>query len=121
MAADEAGPPEDGQSLGASISNAVVKLLAESTGRGPTKARTTIDRDVVLVLVANALTKGERFLADNGGEDQVLEMRAAFQSAMANECREAVEQITGRKVIAFMSANHVDPDMGAEIFVLEPA
>jgi hypothetical protein len=25
-----------------------------------------------------------------------------------------------RKVIAFMSENHVDPDMAAEVFVLEP-
>ena len=121
MAAGEAGPSENGQSQGASISNAIVKLLAESTGRGPTKARTTIDRDLVVVLVANALSKGERFLADNGGEDQVLEMRAAFQSAMADDAREAIERITGRKVIAFMSANHLDPDVAAEVFVLEPA
>ena len=119
MAADEADH-SDGQSLGASISNAIVRLLAESTGRGPTKARTTIDRDLVVVMLANALTKGERYLVDNGDEQRVLEMRAAFQSAMANECRAAVEDLTGRKVVAFMSANHVEPDMAAEIFVLEP-
>jgi uncharacterized protein YbcI len=27
----------------------------------------------------------------------------------------------GRKVVAFMSQVHFDPDMAAEIFVLEPA
>jgi len=40
---------------------------------------------------------------------------------MTEECSEAVEEITGRKVIAFMSANHVEPDLAAEIFILEPA
>jgi hypothetical protein len=29
-------------------------------------------------------------------------------------------EATGRKVIAFMSDNHIDPDYGAEVFVLEP-
>jgi hypothetical protein len=31
-----------------------------------------------------------------------------------------VEALTGRKVIAFMSDNHVEPDMAVEIFVVEP-
>jgi hypothetical protein len=51
---------------------------------------------------------------DNGDEERVLQMRAAFQSPMATECRAAVEDLTGRKVIAFMSANHVEPDMAAD-------
>jgi uncharacterized protein YbcI len=111
----------DGQSPSAAISNAIVRLLAESTGRGPTQARTTIDRDLVVVLLANTLTKGERYLADHERAEQVLEMRRAYQEAMSAECSVAVENITGRKVVAFMSANHIDPDLAAEIFVLEPA
>ena len=121
MPPEQSGRPPDGQSPSAAISNAIVRLLAESTGRGPTQARTTIDRDLVVVLVANALTKGERYLANSGREQQVLGMRRAYQEAMEDECSVAVEKITGRKVIAFMSANHVDPDLAAEIFVLEPA
>ena len=31
-----------------------------------------------------------------------------------------IEELTGRKVAAFMSANHIDPDLAAEVFVLEP-
>jgi uncharacterized protein YbcI len=121
VSSDPSGHPPDGQSATAAISNAIVRLLAESTGRGPTQARTTIDRDLVVVLLANALTKGERYLANNGRTQQVLDMRRAYQDAMTDECSVAVEQITGRKVVAFMSANHVDPDLAAEIFVLEPA
>jgi hypothetical protein len=31
-----------------------------------------------------------------------------------------VETITGRRVLAFMSNNHIDPNLAAELFVLEP-
>jgi uncharacterized protein YbcI len=120
VASEASVPRLDGQSPSAAISNAIVRLLAESTGRGPTQARTTIDRDLVVVLLANTLTKGERYLANNERSGQVLDMRRAYQEAMSEECSEAVESITGRKVVAFMSANHIDPDLAAEIFVLEP-
>ena len=31
-----------------------------------------------------------------------------------------IEELTGRKVIGFMSDNHIDPDLAVEVFVLEP-
>jgi hypothetical protein len=31
-----------------------------------------------------------------------------------------VEGVTERKVVAFMSQSHIEPDMAAEVFVLEP-
>ena len=108
------------QSVSARISNAVVRLLAEATGRGPTKARTTMNGDLIVVLLANTLTKGERYLVDNGRGHQVEDMRRAYQDAIRTDCAAAIEEITGRKVAAFMSANHVDPDLAAEVFVLEP-
>jgi uncharacterized protein YbcI len=115
-------PPDrpQGSALTAAISQAIVRLLAESTGRGPTKARTTIDRDLIVVLLQNTLTPGERYLADNDRAEQVLDMRAAYQEAMSKACITAIEQLTDRTVSAFMSANHIDPDIAAEIFVLEP-
>jgi uncharacterized protein YbcI len=104
--------------LSAAISNAIVKVLADCTGRGPTKARTTIDRDLVLVLLQDTLTKGEQFLVDSERQEQVLEMRRSYQDAMEIDCRHAVERLTGRHVVAFMSTNNVHPDVAAEIFVL---
>jgi uncharacterized protein YbcI len=106
--------------VAARISNAVVKTLHEYTGRGPTKARTDINQSSVLVLLADTLTKGERVLVDNGQPELVLQTRQAFQQLMRDDLVAAVEGLTERKVIAFMSENHVDPDMAAEIFVLEP-
>jgi uncharacterized protein YbcI len=106
--------------LHAAISETVVRLLAESTGRGPTKARTTIDGDLIVVVLQNALTPGERFLADDDRGEQVLDMRRAYQDAISTNAIVAIEDLTGRNVTAFMSANHIDPDLAAEVFILKP-
>jgi uncharacterized protein YbcI len=98
----------------------MVQLVAKYTGRGPTKARTTIGRDHVLVLLADTLTKGERSLVAAGFGEQVLTTRRMYQTAMRSDAIELVEGVTGRKVVGFMSDNHLDPDFGAEVFVLDP-
>ena len=115
MDANEAG--RGSQSL--AISNAVVKVLRDYTGRGPTRARTTIGRDEVMVVMGDTMTKGERKLADNGRAEHVLRTRHEVQKIMREALCAEVERIMERKVIAFMSDNHVDPDMGVEAFVLE--
>jgi len=101
------------------ISRDAVQILRDYSGRGPTKARTIIGGDVVTVLVADALTKAERTIADGGDAGAVLDHRHAIQTAMSAELVTMVEGHTERKVVAFMSDNHIDPDFGAEIFVLE--
>jgi uncharacterized protein YbcI len=107
-------------SISAEISTAAVKLLAEYTGRGPTKAHTVINRDTVLIVLGDTLTKGERSLAKMGMSDHVLQTRRHYQAAMREDLTKEVEQRTGRKVIAFMSDNHIDPDVAAEVLILEP-
>src|SRR4051794_15991498 len=107
-------------STSAAISNAIVRITSEYTGRGPTKARTAIDREVVTVVLQDTMTKGERSLVADGKADLVLHMRQEFQRTMREDMVIAVEMLTERKVIAFMSDNHIDPDMGIEAFVLEP-
>ena len=107
-------------STAAAISNDAVHLLQEYTGRGPTKARTSINRDSVVILFADTLTKGERKLAEIGDGASVLQMRHRFQEAIREDLIAVVEKQIERKVVAFMSANHIDPDMAAEVFVLEP-
>ena len=106
--------------VSAEISTATVQILAEYTGRGPTKAHTVLNKDSVLIVLADTLTKGERSLTRMGMSDHVLETRKRYQMAMREDLIGAVESHTGRKVIAFMSDNHIDPDTAAEVFVLEP-
>jgi len=97
-----------------------VKLLNEYTGRGPTKAKTTISRDLIAVVLQDTMTKAERTLASNGDGQFVIDMRHRFQLAMQGDLVAAVERLSERKVIAFMSDNHINPDMAVEIFILEP-
>jgi uncharacterized protein YbcI len=119
------GSPRDGPSgnarIAAAISRAVVQLFSEHTGRGPTKARTTVDGELVVVLLRDSMTHGERALVQRGKEAEVLQLRRAFQDAMSQDLVAVVERLTERSVRGFMSANHAQPDLAAEIFVLDGA
>ena len=105
--------------LYAAISNAIVVLLRDYTGRGPTRARTTIRDNVVLVMLEQTLTKGEQSLVRIGRAEKVMDIRHEFQEAMREESSAIVGELTGCTVIAMLSANHIDPDLGAEIYVLD--
>jgi uncharacterized protein YbcI len=108
-------------SLSAAISNAVVGLLHDYTGRGPTHARTTIGPDTIVVTLRDCLTKAERTLAEHGQAVEVLAMRRAFQNTMRTELIGAVELLPGRTVEAFLSDNLHDPDVAVEIFLMSRA
>ena len=104
----------------ASISRAVVRIVHEYTGRGPTKARTSIRDDVVVVMLQETLLKAECSLIRDGKGGTVVEMRRTFQQTMREDLAAAVEKLTERKIIAFMSDSHLDPDYSVELFVLAP-
>jgi uncharacterized protein YbcI len=112
--------PGTDTSAAASISTGAVQLLHEYTGRGPTKAKTLIADDMVAVLLRDTLTQGERQLVEHGHPDTVLTARHDYQLVMRDELVALVEQHVERKVTAFMSQNHIDPDLAVEVFVLEP-
>lgn len=94
--------------------------MREYTGRGPTKARTYIHEDLITVVLQDTLTMGERSLVRDGEVDLVLASRKAFQRTMSTQMVAAVERHSGRNVFAFLSDNHVDPDVAIESFVLLP-
>jgi hypothetical protein len=50
----------------------------------------------------------------------VQETRSAFQTAMQHKFIAAVERLSGREVLAFVSNHHVGPDMEIELFMLKP-
>jgi uncharacterized protein YbcI len=110
-----------GNGTAAMISTSAVQLFHEYTGRGPTKAKTLINENVVTLLLADTLTKGERKLVENGHSDRVIKLRHDYQVVMRDDLVAVVERQLDRKVIAFMSQNHIDPDLAVEVFVLEPA
>ena len=106
--------------VGAAISRAIVQLLHEFTGRGPTRARTYIADDLITVVLQDTLTMGERSLVRDGKVDLVMATRQAFQETMSSQMIAAVEEHTGRRVSAFLSANNADPDTAVESFLLFP-
>src|SRR4051812_10192073 len=106
--------------LTAAISNTVVQALSRTTGRGPTKAKTTLGENGVFVVLQDTLTRGEQTLADAGESRTVLDVRRKWQAVMQDEVSREIEELTGRTVIGFMSDNHIDPDLAVEVFVLAP-
>jgi uncharacterized protein YbcI len=112
-------PHHEGE-LAAAISNTVVKALARTTGRGPTKAKTTIGENGIFVVLQDSLTVGERSLTEAGEGAAVLDLRRRWQRVMEHDVSREIEELTGRRIAGFMSDNHIDPDLAVEVFVLEP-
>lgn len=101
------------------IADAVVRLAKEHLGRGPERARVTVDRDLVVVLLHNGLGSAERLLLQAGRSKTVGDFRRAVQDVLRPALVDEVQRITGRRVTTFMSANAMDPDVAAEIFLLD--
>src|SRR3954466_9413485 len=118
------GSLAEGQALtgpvAADISNAMVRLVREHFGKGPTQARTLLHDDVVVTVLRGGFTQAEQTLYKAGRADVVHESRRAMQDVLEREMRAAVERLTGRRVSAFMSANHHDPDASVEVLLLQP-
>ena len=110
---------DDQGRIAAAISTAVVHVFSEHTGRGPTRARTTIDGTTVVVILQDSMTKAERSLVEAGKDADVLHLRRSFQETMRADLVAVVEQLTASRVNVFMSANHIAPDAAAEIFLLD--
>jgi uncharacterized protein YbcI len=108
-----------GGELNAAITRAVVRIHSQYVGRGPTKAQTFYRGPVVVTVMENAMTKAERSLVADGELEVVLGMRQKFQRTMRADLVGEIERLTGRKVVAFMSDNHVEPDLAAELFFLD--
>ena len=108
-----------GGQLNAAIARTVVRYHAEHLGRGPTKAHAFHRDNLIVVVLEDVMTQAERSLVDGGRADAVLHTRQAFEDIMRAYLRSSVERMTGCNVRAFMSANDVERDLAAELFVLD--
>jgi uncharacterized protein YbcI len=112
--------PLAGGKLLAQITNRIVSLVREHYGRGPIKAKTyVLDNLVVCVLTDGGVTAIERTMMGGGEPERVLEMRRDFQRMMKVRYSEMIEELTGRKVLAFLSQAHVEPDLTIEMFLMD--
>jgi uncharacterized protein YbcI len=109
-----------GGELLSAISTRIVGILRDHYGRGPMKAKTyALDDIVVCVMRGSGFTAVEQTMMDSGEPDRVIAMREDFQRVMAGRYKEAIEELTDRKVVAFLSQAHVEPDLTLEIFFVD--
>ena len=102
------------------VGTAITRLHREHYGRGATVTRTVFQRNYIIAFLEDIYTPVEKTLLKDGRQEEVKQTRQLFQMAMQPDFCGAVEEITGRKVVQFMSQVAFEPDMAAEVFVLEP-
>src|SRR6266576_986208 len=114
------GTPLPGGRLLSAISTRIVGILRDHYGRGPMKAKTyALDDIIVVVMRGSGFTPLEQTIMDSGEPDRVIALREDFQRVMAARYRQTIEELTGRKVLAFLSQAHVEPDITMEIFFVD--
>jgi uncharacterized protein YbcI len=117
--ADHQKLPLTGNQLAAAISDAIVRMHRQYYGKGPSEAKTFLVGDFCFCVLKEPFTTVEQTLIEVGRQQSVRDVRQSFQDAMAIKFKQAVEELSGREVIAFMSQTHVGPDMAVEAFQFE--
>jgi uncharacterized protein YbcI len=112
-------PRTHGEELTA-ISDGMVGLLREFYGRGPTRAKSYYEDDLVVCLLRGGFSRVEQTLLEGGRGASVIAQRMEFQELMRERFVAVIERATGRPVIGFMSGNQQDPDIMCEVFILAP-
>ena len=103
------------------ISREMVALMKDYFGRGPTKARTYMRDNLIVVIMEDTMTKAELTLVRSGNIREVRDLRRLFQETIRDDACELVERLSGRTVSAYMSDHDTERDVAAEIFVMDPA
>jgi uncharacterized protein YbcI len=104
----------------AAVTNGIVKLFHDYYGRGPTKAKSyMLDDRIVVCVLEETMTRVEQTLVKNGHGHKVREVRLVFQEAMADEFKAVVAACLDRPVRAYHSQLTLEPDIGFEFFVLD--
>jgi uncharacterized protein YbcI len=119
LPARKARPLNHGDVLTA-ISDGLVALLKEFYGRGPTRAKSYFEDDLVVCVLRGGFSRVEQTLLDGGRGAAVINQRMEFQEVMRQRFEAVIEDATGQRVIGFMSGNQQEPNMMCEVFVLAP-
>jgi uncharacterized protein YbcI len=109
----------NGGQLNSALAKALSRIQTEHLDLDPANATAFHHVNIVVVVMRDVLNHAEKHLAQNGGHGDVAQVRHLFQQEMETDFRAAMERLTGQKVIAFLSANNLEPDLAAEIFILD--
>jgi uncharacterized protein YbcI len=101
------------------LANAMMALYKQHFGKGPNDCRAYLEQDLVVLVLTGGYTAAEQTMFDAGKWYDVRHARMAWQDSMQARFVATIERLTGRSVRAFMSANHQDPDISVELFILD--
>ena len=110
---------DDELSLGARVSNEIVRTMKELYGKGPTQAKTYFCDDQIFCVLKGGLTRNEETLIRGGEHELVRTFRLRFQKLIAPEITRRVEDVLHRKVVSYHSQVLFDPNRLIEIFIVD--
>jgi uncharacterized protein YbcI len=113
--------PLTGDELLAAVTDAMVALHQRYHHRAPVTAKTLLlGGDLIACVLGGVYTTVEQTMIELQRSPIVQETRSAFQVAMQQKFIAAIERLSGREVLAFISNHHVGPDIEIELFMLKP-
>ena len=112
--------PLDSDALLEAVTDTLVRLHERYYDRPPGSAKSQfMGDDLIACVLGNVYTDVEKTLIELERGPIVTENRSAFQSAMGDRFIAAVEEVTRRRVVHFISSHHVGPDLEIELFFLD--
>jgi uncharacterized protein YbcI len=113
--------PLAGGALLAAVTDEMVALHERYHHRAPVTAKSVLlGGDLLACVLGGVYTDVEKTMIELQRTTIVQETRSAFQNAMQHKFIDAVERLSGRDVLAFISNHHIGPDLEIELFVLRP-
>ena len=110
-----------GDALLVAVTEAMVGLHERYHHRAPVTAKTLLlGGDLLACVLGGVYTDVEKTMIELQRTTIVQETRSAFQNAMQHKFIAAIQELSGRDVLAFVSNHHVGPDMEIELFMLKP-
>ena len=113
--------PLSGDELLDGVTDAMIAFHERYYHRAPGTAKSMMLGDDLLACVLGGVyTDVEKTMIELQRSTIVQETRNAFQTAMQDKFIAAVERLSGRTVLVFISNHHVGPDIEIELFMLKP-
>lgn len=116
--ADDAAFSAPEGKLRAAISGAMMRVISQTYGKGPARARTFVADGHVFCALQGIRTTVEQTLIDGGQEDLVRRLRTRFHETASASFAEAVAALTGREVTGSTAQVVFEPDVLFLIFLL---
>lgn len=111
-------PPLRGDELLAAVNESMVALHERYHHRAPISAKTQmLGGDLLACVMGGVYTEVEKTMIELQRGPVVQETRSAFQEAMQQKFIDEIERLSGREVLAFISNQHIGPDLEVELFV----